>query len=91
MAATLKAFVKDSIIYGVAAVLPRVINFLLVRVHTDALPAKNYAENTDFYIWAALFGVLLTFELETTFLLFFVCCIVLFLKLFLQNKSHLST
>jgi len=50
VAATLKAFVKDSIIYGVAAVLPRVINFLLVRVHTDALPAKNYAENTDFYI-----------------------------------------
>ena len=71
MAATLKAFVKDSIIYGVAAVLPRVINFLLVRVHTDALPAKNYAENTDFYIWAALFGVLLTFGLETTFFRFY--------------------
>lgn len=68
---TLKGFFKDSIIYGVAAVLPRVINFLLVRVHTDALPAEVYAENTDFYIWAALFAVLLTFGMETTFFRFY--------------------
>ncbi len=68
---TLKRFLKDSIIYGIAAVLPRVINFLLVRVHTDALPAENYAENTDFYIWAALFAVLLTFGMETTFFRFY--------------------
>jgi len=55
----------------VAAVLPRVINFLLVRVHTDALPAEHYAENTDFYIWAAFFAVLLTFGMETTFFRFY--------------------
>jgi O-antigen/teichoic acid export membrane protein len=67
----LKRFFKDSIIYGIAAVLPRVINFLLVRVHTDALPAENYAENTDFYIWAALFAILLTFGMETTFFRFY--------------------
>ena len=68
---TLKKLFNDSIIYGIAAVLPRVINFLLVRVHTDALPATNYAENTDFYIWAALFAVLLTFGFETTFFRFY--------------------
>lgn len=64
---SLKSFLKDSIIYGIAAVLPRVINFLLVRVHTDALPAATYAENTDFYIWAALFSIVLTLGFETTF------------------------
>jgi len=68
---TLKKLFKDSIIYGIAAVLPRVINFLLVRLHTDALPAEHYAENTDFYIWAALFAVLLTFGMETTFFRFY--------------------
>ena len=68
---TLRRLFKDSIIYGIAAVLPRVINFLLVRVHTDALPAEHYAENTDFYIWAALFAVLLTFGMETTFFRFY--------------------
>lgn len=67
----LKRFFKDTIIYGIAAVLPRVINFLLVRVHTDALPTANYAENTYFYIWAALFSVLLTFGFETAFFRFY--------------------
>ncbi len=67
----LKKFFKDTIIYGMAAVLPRVINFLLVRVQTDALPPKSYAENTDFYIWAALFSVLLTYGMETAFFRFY--------------------
>lgn len=68
---TLQRFFKDTIIYGIAAVLPRVINFLLVRVHTDALPTDNYAENTNFYIWIALLAVLLTFGMETTFFRFY--------------------
>lgn len=67
----LKKFFKDTVIYGIAAVLPRVINFLLVRVHTDALPKTEYAENANFYIWASLFAVLLTFGFETAFFRFF--------------------
>lgn len=67
----LKRFFQDTIIYGIAAVLPRVINFLLVKVHTDALPADSYAVNSDFYIWAALFAVLLTFGMETAFFRFY--------------------
>lgn len=67
----LKRFFQDTVIYGIAAVLPRVINFLLVRVHTDALPADKYAVNSDFYIWAALFAVLLTFGMETAFFRFY--------------------
>jgi O-antigen/teichoic acid export membrane protein len=67
----LKRFFKDTLIYGIAAVLPRVINFLLVRVHTDALPTNNYAENTNFYIWIALLSVLLTFGMETAFFRFY--------------------
>ena len=71
MSSSLRRFFKDTIIYGIAAVLPRVINFLLVRVHTDALPTDNYAENTNFYIWIALLAVLLTFGMETTFFRFY--------------------
>ena len=67
----LKKFFKDTIIYGMAAVLPRVINFLLVRVQTDALPPASYADNTDFYIWAAFFTVLLTYGMETAFFRFY--------------------
>ncbi len=67
----LKRFFKDTIIYGIAAVLPRAIHFLLVRIHTDALPPDNFSENTYFYIWAALFSVLLTFGMETAFFRFY--------------------
>ncbi|RXP54273.1 polysaccharide biosynthesis protein [Lutibacter sp. HS1-25] len=67
----LKKFLKDTVIYGIAAVLPRVINFLLVRVHTDALAAESYAVNSDFYIWTALFAVALSFGMETAFFRFY--------------------
>jgi len=67
----LKRFLKDTIIYGIAAVLPRVINFLLVKVHTDVLPTNVYAENTNFYIWIALLIILLTFGMETAFFRFY--------------------
>lgn len=68
---SLQRFFKDTLIYGVAAVLPRVINFLLVKVHTDALPTNSYAENTNFYVWIALLAVLLSFGMETAFFRFY--------------------
>ncbi|OEK06136.1 polysaccharide biosynthesis protein [Flavivirga aquatica] len=67
----LKKFFKDTIIYGLAIVLPRLINFLLVRLHTDILPNEGYSENTEFYIVAAFFNVILTYGMETAFFRFF--------------------
>lgn len=68
---TIKHFLKDTLIYGLATVLPRLINFLLVKIHTDALPANSYADNTSFYIWASLLAVLLTYGMETSFFRFY--------------------
>jgi len=67
----LKTFFKDTIIYGLAIVLPRLINFLLVRLHTDVLPNEGYSENTEFYVIAAFFNVILTYGMETSFFRFF--------------------
>ncbi|NMH89283.1 oligosaccharide flippase family protein [Flavivirga algicola] len=67
----LKTFFKDTIIYGLAIVLPRLINFLLVRLHTDVLPNEAYSENTEFYVVAAFFNVILTYGMETAFFRFF--------------------
>ena len=67
----LQKFFKDTVIYGLAIVLPRLINFLLVRLHTDVLPNEDYSENTEFYIVAAFFNVILTYGLETSFFRFF--------------------
>ncbi|MFV0541897.1 MAG: lipopolysaccharide biosynthesis protein [Aestuariibaculum sp.] len=67
----LKTFFKDTVIYGLAIMLPRLINFLLVRLHTDVLPNEAYSINTEFYVVAAFLNVVLTYGMETAFFRFF--------------------
>jgi len=67
----LKKFFKDTIIYGLATVLPRLMNFILVPLHTDKLATTSYSDNTTFYVYAAFFNVLLTYGMETAFFRFF--------------------
>lgn len=67
----LKKFFKDTIIYGLATVLPRLMNFVLVPLHTDTLDTTSYSDNTVFYVYAAFFNVLLTYGMETAFFRFF--------------------
>ena len=68
---TIKTFFKDTIIYGLATVLPRLMNLVLVRLHTDPLETSSYSDNTTFYVYAAFFNVLLTYGMETAFFRFF--------------------
>ncbi|WNH08579.1 oligosaccharide flippase family protein [Thalassobellus suaedae] len=68
---TIKKFFKDTIIYGLATVLPRLMNFVLVPLHTGQLETKSYSDNTTFYVYAAFFNVLLTYGMETAFFRFF--------------------
>ncbi|MFY0602382.1 MAG: oligosaccharide flippase family protein [Flavobacteriaceae bacterium] len=67
----LKKFLKDTFIYGVAAVLPRAINIFLVKLHTSTLEVEKYAVNTDYYVYAAYLNALLTYGMETAFFRFF--------------------
>ncbi|MDX1772944.1 oligosaccharide flippase family protein [Oceanihabitans sediminis] len=67
----LKKFFKDTIIYGLATVLPRLMNFILVPLHTKTLGTVSYSDNTTFYVYAAFFNVLLTYGMETAFFRFF--------------------
>jgi len=68
---TLKRFFQDTVIYGLATVLPRIMGVILVRIHTDALPTSGYADVTAFYVGAAFLNVLLTYGMETAFFRFF--------------------
>ncbi len=67
----LQRFFKDTLIYGLAIVLPRLINFLLVPLYTAILPNESYSDNTTFYVYAAFFNVMLTYGMETSFFRFF--------------------
>lgn len=68
---TLKRFFRDTIIYGIAAVLPRAINIVLVKLHTNTLVSESYAETTIYFVYAAYFNALLTYGMETAFFRFF--------------------
>tara|TARA_R110000868_G_scaffold195442_4_gene441121 strand:- start:6737 stop:8161 length:1425 start_codon:yes stop_codon:yes gene_type:complete len=67
----LKKFFKDTVVYGLATVLPRLMNFILVPLHTGKLETSSYSDNTTFYVYAAFFNVLLTYGMETAFFRFF--------------------
>lgn len=63
----LKSFFKDTIIYGVAAVLPRVINLVLVAIFTAVLGKADFSDQTQWYVYAAFINVILTMGTETSF------------------------
>jgi len=68
---SLKSFFKDTIIYGIAAVLPRVISIALVPVFTTVLGRAKFSDQTTWYVYAAFINVLLTFGMETAFFRFY--------------------
>ena len=67
----LKKLFKQTAIYGLATVLPRMISFLLVRVHTDAMPPNIYGELAVIFAYFAMFNVVLAYGMETAFFRFY--------------------
>ena len=70
----LKSLFKQTFIYGLATVLPRMLNFLLVRLHTDKSVLKSVADYGDvslIYSYFVLFNVILAYGMETAFFRFF--------------------
>jgi O-antigen/teichoic acid export membrane protein len=68
---TLKYFLKDTVIYGLASVLARLINFALIAVITGVFNTSEFSLQTTWYIYAAFINVILTLGLETSFFRFY--------------------
>ena len=68
---SLKKFAKDTAIYGIATVLPRIINILLLRLFTNEMKTAQFSDATYFWIFASFFNVILTYGMETAFFRFF--------------------
>lgn len=67
----LKRFFKDTVIYGLASVTPRLVSFVLVPIHTSSLDTALYSINTNYYVYAVFLNALLTLGMETAFFRFF--------------------
>jgi hypothetical protein len=57
--------------YGLASVLPRVVNVLLVRLYTGVFNTSEFSSQTRWYVYAAFFNVILTMGMETAFFRFY--------------------
>ena len=66
-----KNLFKQTAIYGLATVLPRMISFLLVRLHTDLMPTYSYGDVTIVLSLMVFFNVVLSYGMETAFFRFY--------------------
>ncbi len=66
-----KNLFKQTAIYGLATVLPRMLSFLLVRVYTGILPTAEYGEVSIVLSWMVFFNVILSYGMETGFFRFY--------------------
>jgi O-antigen/teichoic acid export membrane protein len=66
-----KSLFKQTAIYGLATVLPRMLSFLLVRLYTGILPTGEYGEFTIVLSWMVFFNVVLSYGMETAFFRFY--------------------
>ena len=70
----LKTLFKQTFIYGLATVLPRMLSFLLVRLHTDDSVLKTVADYGNvslIFTYFVLFNVVLAYGMETAFFRFY--------------------
>ena len=67
----LKKLFKQTFIYGLATVLPRMLSFLLLPLYTRVMAPEIYSEVTIIFAWFAIFNVFLAYGMETAFFRFY--------------------
>lgn len=66
----IKRLLGETIIYGIGAILPRVITFLLNPLYIHYIDKEAFAIFTSLYAWIAFVNIVLTFGFETAFFRF---------------------
>lgn len=66
----IKRLLGETIIYGIGAILPRVITFLLNPLYIHYIDKQAFAIFTSLYAWIAFVNIVLTFGFETAFFRF---------------------
>jgi O-antigen/teichoic acid export membrane protein len=66
-----KNLFKQTLIYGLATVLPRMISFMLNPLYVDVLPKQEFADVSIVFAWLVFFNVILSYGMETAFFRFY--------------------
>ena len=66
-----KKLFKQTAIYGLATVFPRMMSFFLVPLYTELLPKAAYGKVTVIFAYMIFFNVILAYGMETAFFRFY--------------------
>lgn len=66
----IKILAKQTVVYGLPSIIGKILNYLLVPLHTYLFLPKDYGVVSELYAWIALLIVILTFGMETAFFRF---------------------
>ncbi|MFS4415388.1 lipopolysaccharide biosynthesis protein [Maribacter sp. 2307ULW6-5] len=67
----IKKLFQQTAIYGLATVLPRMLNVILVPLYTDVMPPGAYGKVIVIFSYFAIFNVFLAYGMETAFFRFY--------------------
>jgi O-antigen/teichoic acid export membrane protein len=66
-----KSLFKQTLIYGLATVLPRMISFMLNPLYTNYLSKNEFADVSIVFAYLVFFNVVLSYGMETAFFRFY--------------------
>jgi len=66
-----KKLFQQTLVYGLAAVFPKLIGFIMVRFYVEWMPADAYGSYSLIFSWIMFLNVVLSFGMETTFFRFY--------------------
>ena len=66
----LKQLAGETVLYGLGSILPRMLNFLLVTLHTNIFSRAEYGEITKLYAFVAFVNIVFMFGMETAYFRF---------------------
>ncbi len=69
---SLKRLTKHSAVYGVGHIIARVVNFLLLPLYTNQLPADEFGASGVVYSFLAIMTIVYTIGLDAAFLRYFI-------------------
>ncbi|MDL2296425.1 oligosaccharide flippase family protein [Bacteroidales bacterium OttesenSCG-928-B11] len=68
--AAIKDLAGQTVLYGAPTIVGRLLNYLLVPLHTYLFAPEQYGIVSELYAWVSLFMVILTYGMETAFFRF---------------------
>ncbi|OEY71313.1 oligosaccharide flippase family protein [Salegentibacter salarius] len=68
---TFKKLFQQTFVYGLATVLPRMLNVIMVPLYTHVLPKEEYGEVSIIFAYFVFFNVILAYGMETAFFRFY--------------------